>query len=82
MAKNKEGVNGIIQKLAEISEIVGSIFPQGKSVVVYSLNENDFTFMKSQVNDFSQNGQFKIDISGIEFIFLKDELLNKSEDKI
>ena len=82
MAKNKEGINGIIHKLAEISESVGNIFPESKSVVVFSLNEKDFLFMKTQVNDFSQNNQFKIDISGIEFIFLKDELLNKFEDKI
>ena len=35
--------------------------------------------MKAQVNYFSSTEQFKIDISGIEFIFLSDKLLNKSE---
>jgi hypothetical protein len=81
MAKNKEGINGLIEKLALISDAIGSVFPNGKSVVVYSLDNNDFNFMKSQVNDFSSNTQFKIDISGIEFIFLKDELLTVSEGK-
>lgn len=80
MAKNKEGINGMIEKLAIISEGLFDILPNAKSVVVFSLNETDFTLMKTQVNDFSNNQQFKIDISGIEFIFLNDKLLNKSED--
>lgn len=82
MEKNKEGINGLIERLAIISEEVGRIFPNGKSVVVYSLNHQDFTFVKNQVGNYdSATKQLKIDISGIEFIFLKDELLNVSEDK-
>ena len=68
--------------MAILSEGLGELFPQGKSVVVYSLNESDFTFVKTQVNDLSDTEQFKIDISGVEFIFLRDVLSNTSEDKI
>jgi hypothetical protein len=83
MEQNKEGVNGIIQKFAMLSEGLAEMFPNGKSVVVFSLNNEDFNFTKAQVNDFSQDTkQFKIDISGVEFIFLRDELLSASEDKI
>lgn len=83
MEKNNEGINGLIEKLAILSEEVGKIFPNGKSVVVYSLVNEDFNFVKLQVGNYDKNtNQFKIDISGIEFIFLKDELLNVSEDKI
>ena len=80
MAKNKESINGVIEKLALISDGLVNILPNAKTVVVYSLNNEDFNFMKSQVSDFSNNEQFKIDISGTEFIFLKDELLSTSED--
>lgn len=82
MATNKEGVNGLIAKLAMIGDGLGDIFPNGKSVVVFSLNENDLGNVKLQLNDFRATNQFKIDISGIEFIFLSDELLNNVEDKI
>jgi hypothetical protein len=83
MDKTKEGVNGVIQKFAMLSEGLAEILPNAKSVVVFSLNKEDFNFIKTQVNDFGQNTtQFKIDISGVEFIFLQDELLNVSEDKI
>jgi hypothetical protein len=79
MAKTKEGINGLIQKLAQISDDLSTVFPNGKSVVVFSLNETDFNNTKLQVDNFGNMNQFKIDISGIEFIFLKDELLNVSE---
>lgn len=79
MAKNKEGINGLIQKLAQVSDDLSKIYPNSKSVVVFSLNETDFNNTKIQVNNFGDMNQFKIDISGIEFIFLKDELLNVSE---
>jgi hypothetical protein len=79
MAKTKEGVNGLMQKLAQISDDLSTVFPNGKSVVVFSLNETDFNNTKLQVDNFGNMNQFKIDISGIEFIFLKDELLNVSE---
>ena len=82
MATNKESINGVIEKLALISEGLVDILPNAKAVVVYSLNNEDFNFMKAQVNDFSDNEQFKIDISGTEFIFLKDELLNISEGNL
>ena len=53
------------------------------SLVVFCLKHEDFNKTKAQVNNFDNNTtQFKIDISGTEFIFLKDELLNSSEDKI
>lgn len=82
MATNKESINGLIEKLALVSDEIGKIFPESRAVVVFSLNQKDFDFSKTQVDNFSNTNQFKIDISGIEFIFLRDELLNISEDKI
>ena len=82
MATNKEGVNGIIQKMALVSDGLSEILPEAKVVVVYSVNDKDFNFIKAQVNDFTNQDQFKIDISGTEFIFLKETLLNKSEGNL
>ena len=83
MEKNKEGVNGVIQRFAVLSDSLVDIFPKAKSVVLFCLNDEDFNRTKAQVNNFDNNTtQFKIDISGTEFIFLKDKLLNSSEDNI
>jgi hypothetical protein len=62
MATNKESVNGIIEKLALISDGLIDILPNAKVVVVYSLKNEEFSFMKAQVNDFSSNEQFKMDV--------------------
>jgi hypothetical protein len=79
MATNKEGVNGLISRFAQLADDLGNIYPNSKSVVVFSLNDDDFSNTKIQLNDFSKTEQFKIDISGIEFIFLKETLLNNAE---
>lgn len=81
MEKTKDDINGLLGQFALISNSLYDIFPNGKSVVVFSLNKEDFDYAKAQVNNFNKdNSQFKVDISGIEFIFLRDELLNVSED--
>lgn len=83
MEKTKDNVNGTLQQFALVADSLYDVFPNGKSVVVFSLNREDFNFMKAQVNNFNkEDSQFKVDISGIEFIFLRDELLNDVEDKI
>jgi hypothetical protein len=81
MAENKEGVNELIYKLANIADDLVKIYPQGRSVVVFSLSDDDFKNTKLQVGDFSKTEQFKIDISGTEFIFLMDDKLKDVEDK-
>lgn len=81
MAKNQEGVNGLIYNLANVADELVKIYPNGKSVVVFSLSNDDFKSAKMQVNDFSNTEQFKIDISGTEFIFLMDEKLKAVEDR-
>jgi TATA-box binding protein (TBP) (component of TFIID and TFIIIB) len=81
MAKNKESVNELIYKLANIADDLIKIYPSGKSVVVFSLSNDDFKNTKLQVNDFSNTEQFKIDISGTEFIFLMDERLSDAVNK-
>lgn len=83
MAETKTSIDGIIEKLAIISEATDELFPDGRKAVVFELKLSDF---KRVQNNFRQvdhgHKQFKIDISGVEFIFLLDELLNVEKDKI
>ena len=82
MAETEKDNIGLITKIALLADAVENIFPEGKGVVVFELKENDFN--KSRIDLLVPNNslnQFKIDMSGTEFIFLKDELLNVSEDK-
>ena len=81
MAENKEGINQLIYKLANVADELVKIYPQGRTVVVFSLSNDDFKNTKLQVGDLSNTEQFKVDISGTEFIFLMDEKLKDVEDK-
>lgn len=64
------------QKLAEISDEMQKLFPNGRGVVVFELKLPDFLNIKKDFNIEGEIKQFKIDISGTEIIFILDELLN------
>lgn len=65
------------QKLAEVTDVVEKLFPNGKAVIVYELKKPDFLNIKKEFNILeTKDNQFKIDISGTEIIFILDELLN------
>jgi hypothetical protein len=82
MAENTEVIYGLIERMALVSDAIDSLFVNGKKVIVIELNKFDFEQTKRQFKNVDPNlSQFKIDISGIEFIFILDELLNVSEDK-
>lgn len=83
MAETEENNIGLITKIALLADAVENIFPEGKGVVVFELKNDDFeTARKELLVPNPDEKQFKIDMSGTEFIFLKHELLNVSEDTI
>jgi hypothetical protein len=82
MENNSQVIYGLIERMALVSDAIDSLFANGKKVIVIELNKFDFEQTKRQFKNVDLNlNQFKIDISGIEFIFILDELLNVSEDK-
>ena len=83
MAENQESNIRLINKLALLADATESIFPNSKRDIVLELNDTDFDTTQTELLiPKSSNSQFKIDMSGTEFIFLKDGLLNDVEDKI
>jgi len=77
MAENQKSIDGIIEKLALIADATDSLFPDGRKVVVFELKKQDFKKVQNNFRDIDRlHKQFKIDISGIEFIFLLDESSN------
>ena len=83
MEENYKSVDGIIEKLALISDAVDSLFPEGKSAVVFQLKTEDFKKVQNNFREVDKNHkQFKIDISGIEFIFLEETSLTDEIDTV
>lgn len=71
MSETKENVVGIMEKLALVSDASQSIFPDGKTAILFELNNEDF---KKVLGNFRQMDQghkkFKIDLSGVEMVFI------------
>ena len=83
MEENYKSIDGVIEKLALISEAVESLFPKGKSAVVFQLNKNDLSKIQNNFREIDKNHkQFKIDISGVEFIFLEETSLTDEKDTV
>jgi hypothetical protein len=71
MEENKESVIGVMEKLAMITDATQSLFPNGKSVLVFELPENDFREVQKNFREIDRDfTKFKIDISGVELIFI------------
>lgn len=82
MAENQKSIDGIIEKLALIAEASDDLFPNGKMAIVFELKRKDFKKVQTNFRQMDHSHkQFKIDISGVEFIFLLDELLTDEKDK-
>lgn len=76
MGEDKTSIDGIIERLAIISEATDELFPNGRKVVVFELKLDDYKRVQNNFREVDHgHKQFKIDISGVEFIFLLDELL-------
>lgn len=72
MEKNKESDLGILNKLALVGEGIQNIINKGKSTIIFELNDEDYKQTVSQFNEVDPKlDKFKIEISEIDFIFLK-----------
>jgi hypothetical protein len=83
MEENNKSIDGIVERLALIVEATETLFPDGKMAVVFALNETDFKRVQENFREVDRgHKQFKIDISGTEFIFLQETSLTDEKDKI
>lgn len=81
MEENKEGDIGIMEKLAMVADALENIFPNGSSSVLFTLGDEEFKSVQKHFRDVDRGfKQFKIDISGIEMLFISDELLKDESD--
>jgi hypothetical protein len=65
-----------MQRLAIISGALSDVYPNSRSVVVFSLNDADFDATKRMLKSTDESAQFKMDISGIEFIFIRESTMD------
>lgn len=74
---NKSNI-GVLEKLALIADGIQNLY-KGKSTVVFELEDVEYYRMMDVVGETDrEKQQFKIDISGMEFIYL---LITNSEEE-
>lgn len=80
MGKNQKSVDGVIEKLALITDGIQTLFPNGKSFIVFELNYEDFKKVQSNFRHIDSGfNQFKIDLSGIEVVFILENTIKMEE---
>jgi hypothetical protein len=73
MDKNQESVDEYLERLALISEGI-DVIHSGKKAIVFDLKKEEFIKIRDMLKGIPEDkNQFKIDISGIEFIYLLNE---------
>jgi hypothetical protein len=77
MAETEKNVIGIMEKLALISDAALSTFPNGKTAIVFELNEEDYKGVLGNFRKIDQgHKKFKIDISGVEIVLILEGQYN------
>lgn len=82
MEENKKSVDGILERLALVTDATQQLFPNGKSLIVFELDYDDFKTVQSNFRKIdSGNQKFTIDISGVEVVFLLENVIKLEEPK-
>lgn len=64
----------VIESLAIITDALQSLFPEGKIICLYELNEEDFKKVQDNFRKIdSEHTRFSIDISDLEHVFINKE---------
>ena len=80
MAEDTKGFEQTLENLALITDGVQSLFPTGKSVLIYELNHRDFNYIRSNFKNIKYGEtQIKIDISGTEVVFILEGSYKENE---
>ena len=86
MAENQESPTSIIENLALITDAMQTVFPNGKMICVYELEEEDFKNVQQLFRKIDHHhNKFSVDISGLEHVFINtsapDEVVNETKEE-
>jgi hypothetical protein len=83
MEENQESVVGVMEKLAMITDATQSLFPNGKTALVFELPETDFKEVQKNFREIDRGyKKFKVDISGVEVIFILENSYVEEEKPV
>ncbi len=77
MEEDKKSIDGILEKLALITDATQQLFPEGKTLIVFELDEEDFKRVQKNFRkiDYTHK-KFTVDISGVEVVFILENTID------
>lgn len=82
MAENQESTPNIIESLALVTDAMQTIFPEGKMICVYELNDTDFKKVQKNFRKIDHiHKRFSINISELEHVFIHEDYQDQPENK-
>lgn len=83
MEENQESANGVIENLALVTDAMQTIFPDGKMICVYELNEDDYKEVQKLFRKIDHHhNRFSVDISGLEHVFINGSISEEIKEDV
>ena len=78
MAETTQSIDGIIEKIDIVADGLQTLFPDGKIICVYELNDEDFKKIQGHFRKIDQgHKRFSVDMSGLEHVFIHEDSINE-----
>ena len=72
----------LLENLALLTDGIQTLFPDGKVICVFELNDDDFKKVQGNFRKIdSGHKKFSIDMSGVEHVFIHEDVANQPIDK-
>lgn len=77
MEENQKSTDGVLENLALITDAMQTLFPEGKMICVFELNDKDFKKVQNNFRKIDRGfKKFSIDMSGVEHVFIHEDDVN------
>jgi hypothetical protein len=83
MAEDKKDISGVVENIAFATDKLQNAYPKGKIAIIVELDNKSYIENQFNFDMFNQNvDQFKIDISDVEVIFIRENTIQKQPEEV
>jgi len=83
MAEDKKDISGVVENIAFATDKLQNTYPKGKIAIIVELDNKSYIENQFNFDMYDQNvNQFKIDISDVEIIFIRENTIKKQTEEV
>jgi len=83
MAEDKKDISQVIENLAFATDKIQTVYPNSKIAIIVELDNKNYIENQFNLSMYDQNvNQFKIDISDVEIIFIRENTVKEQLEKV